>query len=95
MRDQAGQVAVFVEHYTVGAGAAAAVDLAGAQDREFVVGPRNGEAEAFVVFVSVYTERSGVRVDGLGLEIGRGMIEVILEKCRVEGKWLDGLSTTY
>jgi hypothetical protein len=95
VRDQAGQVAVFVEHYTVRAGAAAAVDLAGAQDREFVVGPRDGEAEAFVVFVSVYGKRRRVRVDGLGLGIGTGMIEVILEKCRVEGKWLDGLSTTY
>lgn len=95
MRDQAGQVTGFVEHYTVGAGATPVVDLAGPQDREFVVGPRDGEGEALVVVVSVYGKRTRVRVDGLDLEVGRGMIKVILEKCRVEGKWLDGLSTTY
>jgi hypothetical protein len=59
VRDQTGQVAVFVEHYTVGAGAAAAVDLAGAQDREFVVRPRDEEGEALVVVVSVRKEEEG------------------------------------
>ena len=60
MRDQAGQVAVFVENYTVGAGATATIDLTGAQDREFVVGPCDGECEAFVVIVSVCGKGRGL-----------------------------------
>jgi hypothetical protein len=35
--------------------------------------------------VSVYGKRRRVRVDRLGLEIGMGMIVVIVEKCRAEG----------
>jgi hypothetical protein len=60
VRDQACQVTVFVEHYTVGPGVAAAEDLAGAQNREFIVGPGNRKCEAFMVVVSVYERGAGL-----------------------------------
>lgn len=53
VRNQACQVPVVVEDDAIRAWAAAAVDLVRTQDRELIVGARDGEGEAFVVVVPV------------------------------------------
>lgn len=53
MGNDAGILALLVEDDAIGAGTAAAVDVKGRQDGEFLPGARDGEVEALVVVVLV------------------------------------------
>lgn len=53
MRDQTRQLILLIEHHAVRTRRSATVDLAGAEDRELVVGRVHGEVKVLVVVVLV------------------------------------------